>query len=171
IHLHSHRPVCFSSRPSMFFSKSSLFLHWSIIEIIFLEKDTGLTPLRHAIMIRWLSNGKVNSVSFFLSVYVYLTSPKSSSNSFLIFCLREYSIKNISCFVVGMQSIIPIRSLLCNTLPFSFMTAAKQIFLLTFKIDSHTLFKIMYCGDVSNKIASPELIHHQYIYPIERIFH
>src|SRR3989337_824238 len=141
IHLHLHRTDGFSSRPSMFFSKSSLILHWSIIEIIFLEKDTGLTPLRHAIMIRWLSNGKVNSVSFSLSVYVYLTSPKSSSNSFLIFCLREYSMKNMSCFVVGIQSMIPMRSLLCNTLPLSFITAAKQIFLLTFKIDSHTLLQ------------------------------
>src|SRR3972149_2744674 len=98
----------------MFFSKSSLILHWSIIEIIFLEKDTGLTPLRHAIMIRWLSNGKVNSVSFSLSVYVYLTSPKSSS---------------------------------------------------------HSLFKTMYCGGVNNIIVSPQLIHYQYIYPIDRIFH
>src|SRR3990172_6427219 len=144
----------------MFLSKSSLILYSSIIEIIFLEKDTGLTPLRHATMIRWLSNGKVNSVSFSLSVYVYLTSPKSSSNSFLIFC-----------FVVGIQSMIPTRSLLCNTLPLSFITAAKQIFLLTFKIDSHTLFKTMYCGGVNNIIVSPQLIHYQYIYPIDRIFH
>jgi len=145
----------------MFFSKSNLILHSSIIEIIFLEKDMGLIPLRHATTIRWLSNGKVNSVSFSLSVYVYLTSPKSSSNSFLILCLREYSMKNISCFVADRQLMIPIRSLLCNTLPLSFITATKQIFLLIFKIDSHTLFKTMYCGDVSNKIASPKLIHLQ----------